>query len=150
MLCCARLNRKVARRSFVCKFCHRTLLSKSVILWIYGTFNTTGNSEKTKLNHDDISDLQVGALERGPSSRLAIPSWMTIQNIFSKLELVFSEFPVVLNSLNSKISKFRDSSCFEQCRIHAGLTAWPMLNVYNFKLGKENLKPRIGTTLPLH
>ena len=31
------------------KFCHQTLSSKSGILWIYGAFKTTGNSEKNKV-----------------------------------------------------------------------------------------------------
>jgi hypothetical protein len=29
------------------------------------------------------------------------------------------------------------------------LTAWSMLNVYHFKLGKEPFNPRFGTTQPL-
>ena len=29
------------------------------------------------------------------------------------------------------------------------MTVWPMLNVYNFKLGKETLNLRLGTTQPL-
>jgi hypothetical protein len=97
-----------------------------------------GTQKKTGRNHD------VGALERGPSSRLGTQSWVTVQNVFSQSDLVFSEFPVVLNSMKSEISLFRVSSCFERDRGHAGLTAWPMLNVYPFKLGKETLKPRLG------
>ena len=41
------------------------LSSKSGILWIYRAFKTTGNSEKTRLNHDVVIDLQGIALERG-------------------------------------------------------------------------------------
>jgi hypothetical protein len=59
-------------RHFVGKFCHKTLSSKSGILWIYGAFKTTGNSGKKIMNHDDVSDLQVVALERGLSSRFSI------------------------------------------------------------------------------
>ena len=62
------------------------------------------------MNHDDVSDLLVIALERGQSSRLTVPSWMTVQNIFSQLELIpsclelteiifpSSEIPVVLSA----------------------------------------------------
>ena len=60
--------------------------------------------KKTRLNRDDVSDLQVVALERGPSSWPTILSLMTVQNVFSQLELVFfPEFPVVLKSLKSDI-----------------------------------------------
>ena len=55
------------------------LSSKSGILWIYGAFKTTGNSEKARSNHH-VSDLQGGALERGPSFRLGVPSWMTVHS----------------------------------------------------------------------
>jgi hypothetical protein len=60
------------------------LSSKSVILWIYGAFKTTGNLNFKKWNHDDVSDLQVVAVERGPSSQFTIPSWMKVQNVFSQ------------------------------------------------------------------
>ena len=45
-----------------------------------------------RANHDDGSVLQVGPLERGPSFRLAIPSWMNVKKknpsqSFSFLEL---------------------------------------------------------------
>jgi hypothetical protein len=46
------------------RFCHQTLSSKSVILWIHGAFKATRNSEKTSSNYEDVSDLQVVALER--------------------------------------------------------------------------------------
>ena len=59
----------------------------SGILWIYGAFKTTGNSEKTRLNNN-VSDLQVVALEKGLSSQLEIPSWMIVQNLFSQSELI--------------------------------------------------------------
>jgi hypothetical protein len=57
-----------------------------------------GTLKKTRLNHDDASDLQVIALERGPSSRLTILRW-----IFASRSSFFPEFPVVLNSLKSDI-----------------------------------------------
>ena len=41
---------------------------------------------------------KAGGQERGPSSRLEIPSLMTVQIEFPQSELVFSEFPVVLNA----------------------------------------------------
>ena len=44
-------------------------------------------------NHDDIRDLEVGTLEIGPSSQLAIVRWITIQNVYSHLELVFFWVP---------------------------------------------------------
>ena len=47
------------------KLYHQTLSSKSGILWIYGAFKTTGNSGKKTKSIHDVSDLQVGALERG-------------------------------------------------------------------------------------
>jgi hypothetical protein len=95
-----------------------------------------GTLKKTRFNHVDISDLQVSALEKGSSSRLAIPSWMIVQNVFSQSELLFSEFTAVLNSLKFEIFQFQVSSCFEHSRSHAGLTACPMLSVCPFKLGK--------------
>jgi hypothetical protein len=60
------------------------LSTNYVILWIWGAFKTTGNSKKKKRNHDDVSDLQVVAVERGPSSQFTIPSWMRVQNVFSQ------------------------------------------------------------------
>ena len=57
----------------VIKLCHQ-----SGILWIYGQ---QGTRKKTRLNHD-VSGLQIRALERGQSSWLGIPSWMTVQNVF--------------------------------------------------------------------
>ena len=50
-------------------------------------FKTTVNLEKARLNYD-VSGLQIGALEGGQSSRLGIPSWMTLKNVFSQSELV--------------------------------------------------------------
>ena len=51
------------------------------------------------INHDNVIDLQVVALERGPSSRLTIPGWMSVQNVFPQSEhIFFAEFPIVLNS----------------------------------------------------
>ena len=74
----------------------KMLLSKSGILWFYGAFTTTGNSEKkTRLNHD-VCDLQVVTLERGPISGLGMPSRMTVQNVFSQSELDFSQVPSCL------------------------------------------------------
>ena len=48
------------------------------------------------MSNHDVSDLQVGALERGQSSQLGIPSWMTVQNIFSQSELIFFLVPSCL------------------------------------------------------
>ena len=48
------------------------------------------------LNHDAVSDFQVVAPEKGPSSGFTIPSWMTVQNVFSKLELIYSRLPSCL------------------------------------------------------
>jgi hypothetical protein len=55
-----------------------------------------GTLKKTRLNHDDVSDLQVVALKRDPSSQLTIPSWMTVQNVFSHSELILSWVPSCL------------------------------------------------------
>ena len=52
--------------------------------------------KKTRLNHDDVSDLQVVALKRGQCSRFRIPSWMTVQKVFSQSELAFSQVPSCL------------------------------------------------------
>jgi hypothetical protein len=41
-----------------------------------------GTLKKTRLNHD-VSDLEVGALERA-----RVPSWMNVQNVFPLSELV--------------------------------------------------------------
>ena len=77
------------------KFCHRSLTFSGFMVF-------SRQLGTQRLNHDDVSDLQDVALERGPSSLLKIPSWMTVQNVFSQSELVFfPEFPVVLNSLKS-------------------------------------------------
>jgi hypothetical protein len=95
-LCCA--HRKVAQWSFVGK------LSKSGILWIYGAFKTTGNSEKTRSNHDVIN-LQLIALDR--EAGFTIPKWMTIQNVFSQSELVHSQLPSGLELTEVKFSQFR-------------------------------------------
>ena len=75
--------------------CWQILSSKSGILWIDGAFKTTGNSEKTRVNHD-VSDLQRRALERGQSSRLGNPSWMTAQNLFSVGATFFPKDPSCL------------------------------------------------------
>jgi hypothetical protein len=62
--------------------------------------------EKTRSNHD-VSDLQVGAIERSPRFRLGIPSWMTIETIFFPVGArFFPELTVVLNALKSEISEF--------------------------------------------
>ena len=117
--------------------CGQTLSSKSGILWIYGDSWQLGTARRRKrLNHDYVSDLQVVALQRCPSSWLTIPSWMTVQNVPSCLELTNVRFCSL------------ELSCFERSTNHASWTAWPMLNVYHFKLGKETLN--LGTTQPLH
>jgi hypothetical protein len=91
-----------------------------------------GSLKKTRSNHD-VSDLQVGALESALSSRL--PSWMTVQNIFSQW-----------SSLKSEISKFPSFQLFWVGENVFNLFCLMVLhvNVYYFKLGKENLKPRLG------
>jgi hypothetical protein len=51
---------------------------------------------------------------------------MTVQHffpVFSHSDIVFSEFPVVLNSLKPEIFQFQVFNCFERVR-NAGLT-WP-------------------------
>jgi hypothetical protein len=68
------LHGQILSSNFVIKVWH------SLDLW--EQLGTLG--EKTGLNHDDC-DLQ----DRSSSSRLGILSWMTIQNVFSQLELVF-------------------------------------------------------------
>jgi hypothetical protein len=59
----------------------------SLDLWCFQDNWELGNKS---LNHDGVSDLQVVALERILSSRVTIPSWMTVQNVFSQSELVYS------------------------------------------------------------
>ena len=86
----------------------------SLYLWCFQD-NWELVKQKKRLNHDDVIDLLV-----------------VVCSVF------FPKFPVILNS--SQISQLWVSSCFERGRSHAGLTAWPMLNVYHFKLGKETLK----------
>jgi hypothetical protein len=57
--------------------------TKSVILWSYSAFKTTGNSgNKTRSNHD-VSDLHIGALEKVPDLD------DVFENVFSQSELVF-------------------------------------------------------------
>jgi hypothetical protein len=77
------------------KFCHQTLSSKSGILWIYGAFKTTGNSEKTRVNHD-VRDIQVGALEKGSRKRPEFPTWNSELDDRSKCV-----FPVEANFFQS-------------------------------------------------
>jgi hypothetical protein len=96
--------------NFVIKLCHQSpAFSGFMVL-----SRQLGTLKKTSLNHDDVSDLHVGALERGPSFRLAIPSWMTVQkpicpvgdrffSVTSCLELtevrfLSSDFQVVLSA----------------------------------------------------
>ena len=62
-------------------------------------------------------------------------------------ELRKLDFPVVLNSLKSDLA-VPELSCFERGTNHALLTAWLILNVYHFKLGKETLNLRLGTIQP--
>jgi hypothetical protein len=129
LLFCAHLNRNVVWRSilwanFVIKLSNS--FSGFVIL-----SRQLGTLKKTRLNHD-VSDLQVGALEKCQSSRLGIPSWVTVQNVFSQSELVYFRFPSCEFAvvLKSDISQFSVSSCFEGIRSQAGLTAWPMYSTF--------------------
>jgi hypothetical protein len=129
-LCCTLLYRKVVRQSyfwsnFVMILDHQSLAFSGFM----GLSRQLGTlRKKTRSNHD-ISDLQVGALERRPSSRLGIPSWMIIQNVYSQSEHISS--PAVLNSLKSDIFLIRVSSCCERSKSHAGLTAWPMYSTFS-------------------
>jgi hypothetical protein len=50
---------------FVLKLCHQSLSFSGFMV----LSRQLGTLKKTRLNHD-VSDLQVGALERGPSSEL--------------------------------------------------------------------------------
>jgi hypothetical protein len=77
--CSTHLNRRMVRRSFVGKFSHQSLTFFGFMV----LSRQLGARKRTRSNHDDISDLQVIALERRPSSRCTILSWMTVQNIFS-------------------------------------------------------------------
>ena len=73
------MNRKVAH-----PFCLWTnfVMKKSGILWIYGAFKTTGNSEKK------------------------FPTWNSELDGCSKRIFLVRELPVVLNSMKSESSKF--------------------------------------------
>jgi hypothetical protein len=82
---------------YISQFCHQSLpFSGFMVLSRH-----LGTRRKQRLNHDDVSDLQVVTLKRGPSSRFTILSWMKVQNLFSQSYLIFPEFPVILNSLKS-------------------------------------------------
>jgi hypothetical protein len=108
----------------------------SGILWIYCAFKTT--LEKTRLNHD-VSDLQVGALERSLSSLSGILSWMTVQNVFSQSELVFSRVASCLELLDFPVLSFQMFLMWQKsCECH--------VNVYPFKPGKRPLKPDLDHT----
>lgn len=48
-------------------------------------------------------------ISRGPSSRVRIPTWMTVQKKFHRRSL----FTVVLSALKSGVRDFRVPSCFE-------------------------------------
>jgi hypothetical protein len=74
----------------------------------------------------------------------------TVQNIFSQSEHIYSQLPSCLELTEVQFSQFRVNSCFERSTNPASLTAWPMLNVYHFKLGNEPLNPRFETIQPLH
>jgi hypothetical protein len=76
------------------------LASNSIISLAFSGFmvlsrqlGTEKKTFKTMANHDDVRDLEVGALEIGPSSQLAIVRWITIQNVYSHLVLVFFRVP---------------------------------------------------------
>ena len=131
MLCCAHLNRKVAWLSFVGTFCHQSLAFSGFIV----LSKQLGTQKKTRLNHDDVIDLQVIALERGRIYNSELDDRSKHPSCLELTEVRFCS------------SELR---CFEHGKNHASLTAWPMLNVYHFKLGKEPLNPRVGTTQPLH
>ena len=76
-----------------------------------------------------------------------IPSWMTIQNVFSQSKLIYSLLPSCLELTEVKFLQFRVNSCFEHGTNHPSLTAWPMLNVYDLKLGKvPDLAPHNHST----
>jgi hypothetical protein len=77
----------------------------------YGAFKITGNWEKymVKSWHQWSSGWNVGALERGLSSQVGIPSWMTVQKDFSQSELVLFRVPI------SEVRYFRVLSSFECC-----------------------------------
>jgi hypothetical protein len=56
--------------------------------------------------------------------------------------------PRCLELTEVKFSQFRVNSCYARGTYQASLTAWPMLNVYHFKFGKEplNLGPHSHST----
>ena len=60
------VNRKMVQLSFMGKFCHHHLAFSGYMVFS----RQLQTLKKTRLNHDDVSDLQISALERGPSSRL--------------------------------------------------------------------------------
>jgi hypothetical protein len=119
LLCCAHLNRKVARVVLlVGKFWHQTLPSKSGILWICDAFKTTWNSE--------------GSSGQSSRKRPEFPTWNSelddcSKRIFPVGTHFFPEFPIVLILLKRVISPFRVCSCFE--RAHTSCWIDCMANV---------------------
>jgi hypothetical protein len=71
------------------KCCHQRLAFSGFMV----LSRQLGTLKKTRLDHD-ISDLQVGALERGPSSRTGIPSWLTIQFFFCRIDSMVNVFNI--------------------------------------------------------
>ena len=113
------------------------LSSKSDILWIDDAFKTTGNSEKKYVESWWRHWSSGRSSRKRPDLQFRV-GW-PFKTYFHSLSSFIPDFPVVLNSLKSG---------FRSSELTVVLTAWPMLNVYHFKIGKE-LNPRFGTTHPL-
>ena len=72
-----------------------------------------GTWKKTRLNHDDVIDLQVVALERVRIYNSEFER-MIVQNLFSVSELVYSRLSSCLELTEVKFSQFRVNNCFER------------------------------------
>ena len=142
LLCSALLNRKVARRSFEDKFVIEVWHSLDLLC-----FQNSWELRKNKVESWWRHWSSGLSSRKRPDLQIRV-GWL-FKTYFPSRSLFTPDFPVVLNSLKSS-SLSSELTVVLSTAYYASLTAWPMLNVYHFKLGKEPFNPRFGTTPPPH
>jgi hypothetical protein len=111
------LNKKVVQLIFSSNFVFK--VRHSLDLWCFQDIWELGKQGKIMMSVIFRLELKKEASVPDLEFWVGWP-WKTY---FPSRSKSFSESTVVLTSL---IFQFRVSSCFERCRSHAGLTAWPM------------------------